>query len=723
MQTQQAHVLFHLTGKQIAGVQSLNGASLRPALLATYRDLTVLRYDFPLVLIESEEEPVQSLSGLFDRALAQIGGERDGGRLRKHALRLEREIRALAAESGGALYELWERAGGRLSVGNDASLRDGLDCLRAAVGADGEVVDCNGEMPFRLWQHLWELSERKKARSFRAEIDSLVMRLSEILRAELARSEAGLAPARLAASIGDTQREMFDFGAMSRLLVDSLAASPLPEPRRARIRSLLSVLQSQRFFVSTGQRSIAGAEPYGFVFESCADAVEAYRERLPKLLELAKAMLIARLVVAGEYDETKHDRLFEELDTSKLDAAELAAFPSYLVRIRGAETRRDLDNMLPALAAGLPAKVLVQTDDLLEPSPIDGEPLGLALHTRELVSAATGIGGFCVMQSSASHLFRFRDRVLRALICPGPALLSVFSGANTGGIPPYLAAAMAMESRIFPTFIYNPSAGSDWASRFSLEGNPQPELDWPMHKLEYEDETHQRMRERLAFTFADFAAGDLRYAAHFAAITRSEWDESLIAVSEFAVGTSDDRSKIPYVLLVDRDNVLRRAIVDDHMVREMRRCAATWHNLQELGGIHNSHAERLVEQERKKWAEQSERTGQSQVGSLSEPAAPDSVPPTTAITPEDAGRQQPSDDPWIETARCTSCNECIQINGKMFGYDANKQATILNPDAGTYRQLVEAAESCQVAIIHPGKPRNSEEPGLDELKARAELYL
>ena len=59
----------------------------------------------------------------------------------------------------------------------------------------------------------------------------------------------------------------------------------------------------------------------------------------------------------------------------------------------------------------------------------------------------------------------------------------------------------------------------------------------------------------------------------------------------------------------------------------------------------------------------------------------------------------------------------------MFGYDANKQASIVNPDAGTYRQLVEAAESCQVSIIHPGKPRNPNEPGLEELLARAEPFL
>ncbi len=58
----------------------------------------------------------------------------------------------------------------------------------------------------------------------------------------------------------------------------------------------------------------------------------------------------------------------------------------------------------------------------------------------------------------------------------------------------------------------------------------------------------------------------------------------------------------------------------------------------------------------------------------------------------------------------------------MFGYNDNKQAFIKDVNAGTYRQLVEAAETCQVAIIHPGKPRNPNEPGLDELTKRAEAF-
>ena len=55
----------------------------------------------------------------------------------------------------------------------------------------------------------------------------------------------------------------------------------------------------------------------------------------------------------------------------------------------------------------------------------------------------------------------------------------------------------------------------------------------------------------------------------------------------------------------------------------------------------------------------------------------------------------------------------------MFAYDERKQAYLKDVSAGTYRQLVEAAESCQVAIIHPGKPRDPNEPGLVGLLERA----
>jgi len=79
-------------------------------------------------------------------------------------------------------------------------------------------------------------------------------------------------------------------------------------------------------------------------------------------------------------------------------------------------------------------------------------------------------------------------------------------------------------------------------------------------------------------------------------------------------------------------------------------------------------------------------------------------------------------EPHIDSARCTSCNECTNLNGKLFAYNASKQATIKDPKAGTFQQLVLAAERCPVGIIHPGTPLNPKEKDLAKWVKRAEPF-
>jgi hypothetical protein len=488
--------------------------------------------------------------------------------------------------------------------------------------------------------------------------------------------------------------------------------------------------RAQRFYspAGDGDKGIDVGEPYCFIFDKCSDALAAYRERLPKMIELAKAVAIARLEIESEYSEARHDAFFAEFGDNGLDPAELASFPDYLICLRAADLAApESELILQALAAGMPAKIVVQTDDLFEQSPIAGDYRVSGLLNRQLASTAIGLGSCYVLQSSGSNLFRLRERILRGIAYSGPALFSVFSGASGTGVPPYLTAAAAAESRAFPAFTHDPSAGADWASRFSLDGNSQIDLDWPQAQFDYEDAEQQLVSEALAFTLVDFAASDPRCARHFARVPRTKWTADLVPVSEFLARVPNDLvEKVPCLLMVDSDNCLQKVVVNDRLVREARGCAEAWRSLQELGGVHNSHATLAVERERKAWAEQvrpapaaEEKVGEATAAAPAA-AAPAAVAPPAAA---EVAPERPSDDPYIETPRCTSCDECTQINDKMFGYDANKQASIVNPDAGTYRQLVEAAESCQVSIIHPGKPRNKDETGLDELIKRAEAFM
>ena len=365
------------------------------------------------------------------------------------------------------------------------------------------------------------------------------------------------------------------------------------------------------------------------------------------------------------------------------------------------------------------------------------------MRSAQLASTAMGMHDVFILQTTSSNLYQLRDRLLDGLEYVGPSLFSVFSGSAepAGDLPTYLTSAAAMESRAFVAFAYDPSAGPDLASRFSLEDNPQPELDWPIEELEYADEALQRVREQVAFTIVDFVVCDRRYARHFARIPRSEWNGNMIPVDEaLALDPKDVGERIPHVNVVDEHDVLHRLIVDAKLMQAARRCREMWHGLQELGGIHNSHAERLLAREKAAWEEERQRELESVRAQAASPLVVEEAAgaPTATVTageataPEEAAAeaveaaveadQAPSDDPWIETTRCSTCNECTELNDRMFAYDENMQATFKDPDAGTFREIVEAAEACQVAVIHPGKPRNPGEAGLEELIERARPF-
>ncbi|MDH5537231.1 MAG: ferredoxin, partial [Betaproteobacteria bacterium] len=258
-----------------------------------------------------------------------------------------------------------------------------------------------------------------------------------------------------------------------------------------------------------------------------------------------------------------------------------------------------------------------------------------------------------------------------------------------------------------------------------------PERDWPVHGFAYEDDKHERITADLGFTFVDFVACDRRYAGYFARVPRARWNDNMMPVAD-CMANQPQRvpEEIPFTLMTDRDDRLHRVIVNDRLVHEARRTARMWNSLQELGGIHNSHAERLLAREKQAWeakhAAQTPREPQPTAATAAPTApataatAPAAAPAPTEAAPAPA---PPSDEAYIETPRCTTCDECTHINNRLFAYDDNKQAYIADINAGSYRQLVEAAESCQVSIIHPGKPRNPSEPGLADLVKRAEPFL
>ena len=725
---------FHFTG-QISGgdLFEIGRRGLQPALLSGYGDLSKLRYDFPLVLFKgSNGTPwVHSLCDVVTEMLSEFTSTgTEGERLRKVALRLEEQIRVLVKDGNkGSLNELWQLAESNLlsqSGGNGAPKLDEeiLGTIRDALPENGELIDYNEDTPEKVLSHAWNAVQEEKARKFSRRLDELTLKLMNILKGDSMKSATAFNPEALKSTVGSSYESAFDFNSMSDILGTAFVPGALPEKRWRRIQSVLSTLNAQKFFPSVngnnGKKRRKKTQTY--IFDHCAPAMEAFRLRLPKMVSLVKAMTIAQLEIESRYKEATHDPFFRNYDERYLEADDLAMLPAYLICLRNCtDAKEEKADLMEVLSSGLPIKVLAQNDDIVEQLSIASGQLSFGVRGSQLASMALGLSDVFILQASGADLYRMHQKVLKGLTHRGPALFSIYSGQsgkpsraakNTPQKPLYLRAAAATDSRACPAFVYDPGAGYDWESRFQVEGNPQPEMDWPVHDFVYEDKDLQKFSDTIAFTFVDFAAMDERYSKRFAGVPKSQWNDQMVPASAFMeFDDTEAAGKVPYILMVDENNDLHRVIVEARLIQAARRCCRMWRSLRELGGVDNSYARKALAAERENREAQTgpDTATSDEIETDVESVSEEFTPPS-------------SDEPYIETPRCTTCEECVEINKNMFLYDDNKQAYIADLNAGTYKQLVLAAESCQVAIIHPGQPVNPDEPNLKELMTRAEAF-
>ncbi len=346
-----SQVVFHLTGRHVEGGAVSDAVrGMRPALMAPYRHLDALRYDFPVVLAADGTTPVRSLTSVVDAALRSVAPQGTAGEaLRRRALKIEREIRRLlSAGEGGTLTELWDRAAMTLvPKGDVAFLTDALK-VRGAFEVDGALADCDAALPARFMRHAWSVVQAGKSRRALERIGNLEVRLGDILRADRARSHAALEQPALRASFGSAHHGLFDFGTMARLLSSAGPRGGLGERRRRRVEESLEALRSQRFFPREG----AQGGSFEFEFATADAALAAFRERLPELARLLKALQVADLEVDGDYVEAVHDALFDGFDASSVTPADLEAFPDYLVCLEAGQPGTQ-GNFAEALSSGV----------------------------------------------------------------------------------------------------------------------------------------------------------------------------------------------------------------------------------------------------------------------------------------------------------------------------------------------------------------------------------
>jgi len=513
----------------------------------------------------------------------------------------------------------------------------------------------------------------------------------------------------------------------------------------------------------------------------CRTACEVFDRQAAAYAELFAAVRIARLEIQGAYDASRHDRLLESFDWRAFAREELQCLPPVLaVESASHLAGSGMADLSRLLLSGRPVAVLVAVQPAADPGrEPQADPLGR--YRFELGYLGIAHREALVQQSSAARPEHLVKGFEAALTATHASLHVVASGLTAEGRTPrlgaWLHAGAALEGRAHPFFHYNPEAGATWARRFDFVGNPAPEDDWPVYDLTCQNVDGQEVQRSLAFTFADFALLEEGYREHFRVVPDAVApDDEFVPLHEYLAGDeASGRGRIPFIWAADARGRVHRVVVSRALALACGDRLHYWRTLQELAGIRNEHVREAVQRERERlereFAAERERlqvghaqevervrsqaaseamqrlaqalletdlgslpatgatgggaTGGATAGPSAE--APMQVgsqgaPAAGAEQVEEEEEEPVAQEPWITSALCTSCNDCININPQMFKYNANKQAVIADPRAGTYAQLVQAAEKCPARCIHPGLPLNPDEPNLEALIERAKPF-
>ncbi len=503
-----------------------------------------------------------------------------------------------------------------------------------------------------------------------------------------------------------------------------------------------------------------------------------FDEKMQAVSTMFAAMRIANLELEEHYQHEVHTDFFAHFTHTGFTEAEWALCPSFILAVHSAElVHFGLNDFSALLASNRPVKCLaLKFDAFGHVAPPDSNGKTDPVFRQEPAALAVAHRDAYTLQATLADPALLAEGLWAGLNNPGPAFFYTLA-ANPRLQPAGNAqvwSSAALGGREFPFFTYDNRKGPKWGSRFDIASNPEPEGDWPDEPLLYTTTDGSNHSERTPFTFADFAAMDPAFAHYFSLVPVIYWTDDLIPLANYLdLPVQETYSKVPFIWVVDAENKLQKAAVALPLVQTSLERLDFWHYLQENAGIRSFHVEQASEQLRREFEatleqqlaglrethqqeiekvrEESARTAMEQLAGylldldpdaaypmpVDRPVTPEKVIENKSETKEVPAAPEPTGaatttkapepialnaEAWIETPLCTSCNECINLNGRLFKYNGDKQAYIADPAAGTFAELVKAAEECPVAIIHPGAPLNPNESGLDALIKRAAKF-
>lgn len=643
------------------------------------------------------------------------------------------------------------------------------------VCGDGACLGCGEKTIIHLFTSTVTALMQPRVKKQVEKIDNLINRLEQHIRVKLADS-VDLNDVDAITKIADAHTNVdLTLSKLSAALEGKKITKPVDTDWLKWITGLLAKLRQTKweytqgvtnqgrcnlgFVNSTGCTTVWAStfpfNPYPFPWtthlfqDSPSMAMGVFEGHMAKMADGFKAVRLAELELAGNYSPEKNRDFFTYFDWHDFSDEEFFLCPP-VVSVGGDGAMYDIgfQNLSRLLASGTPIKVLILDTQVYSNTGgqnctsgfigqvSDMAPFGKQAKGKEEIRKEISLIGLAhrttyILQSSISHVSHLLEGFIEGLNSKTPSLFNIYAVCQPEhGVADDASEAqskLAVESRAYPLFRYNPKKGTLVSECCDVDGNPFMDDDWMPMTLNYLDENGKEAKLEIPMTFADFAVTEGRFRKHFKLAPKDVGTNTLMHIVEYLDLEEGDREGvIPYICTVDRKKRLMKVVPSEEIVASTKERREFWRLLKGLVGM-----DKTVDPEAIANNVRIEMAQKLSAGLLSlMSGGGGDLAATLAVTPSGSGGTAVAapgaavgfEAAWINSAECTACDECTKINGQIFAYNDQKKAYIKNPKGGPFKDIVKAAEKCPVKIIHPGTPANPNEKGLDNLIKRAQKF-
>lgn len=656
-----------------------------------------------------------------------------------------------------------EKIGAMETMLLDKSVYQSMEC------GDGACTGCGEKTVLHLFTGSMTALMQPRVKKHLLEINQLIAGLEGKIREKLAATVDVSNLSAIQKSLDSHAAGDLKLSDLAKELDEGQAGSPIDQEWLKSMTRLIAKLKDLKwryeegpgkngranlgFINSTGCSSVYGSSwpynPYPFPWanhlfqDSPSVAMGVFEGHMCKMADGFKAIRMAKIALAEVVDLDAMLKGLQYFDWNQFtDEEYLLCPPVCAVGGDGAMYDIGFQNLSRMLMTGRPIKVLVLDTQVYSNTGgqactsgfigqvSDMAPYGKSWKGKSEIRKEMSLIGAAhrtsfIFQGNTSNYTHLIEGFIDGINTRRPALFNVYAVCQPEhGVPDdssVYRSRMALESRAYPLFRFDPDAGKDWEECISLDGNPSLDTDWPTYTLDYEEEDGTKQKLVLPMTFADFAVAEARFRKHFRVAPQDTWNDNMVLLADFIELAEEDREgKFPFVWTLDKKNHLSRVLVAPPIVRSTEERLDYWRTLKSLAGLTKKvDPQAIADQVRSETAQKLAQGLMAMLGG--DVSLPSLLPSPDAGSPApvSGGSFEPA---WIDQSQCTACDECININPAIFAYDDDKKAFVKNASGGPFKDIVRAAEKCTGQCIHPGSPADPGEKDVEKLMKRAEKF-